>query len=128
MPCCAFAAAIVAQLILGVRVIKRVIFGSTAGESAARNLAVEWRLGWAAAASPDLAAGSGGWLRGRRPLRGLALAAALELVIVLGAVYGIAEHLGHAAGHSQHIHQTDGIGRDVGAHRENTAGAPNSGA
>jgi len=41
MPCCGFAC-IVAQLLLGVRAIKRVIFGRGTGED--KNLAVEWRL------------------------------------------------------------------------------------
>src|SRR5438093_6044221 len=87
MPCCAFAACIVAQLLVGIRAIKRAWFGPGAGEFAERNVAVEWRLDSAAAASLDLAPASRGWVFGRRSLRGLALAAALEIVIVLGAIY-----------------------------------------
>jgi hypothetical protein len=87
MPCCAFAACIVAQLLLGVRAMKRAIFGQGAGESAARNLAVEWRLDPVAAPSSDLAPAFAAGFLSRRSLRGLALAAALEIVIVLGAIW-----------------------------------------
>ena len=110
MPCCAFAACIVAQLFLGVRAIKCAIFGRVAGESTARNLAVEWRLDSVAPVSLDLAPPPAGWLLGGRSLRGLALAAALEVVIVLGAIYGVVEHLGHGAGHSGHAHRAEGSG------------------
>ena len=113
MPCCAFAACIVAQLFLGARAVKWAIFGRGAGD--ARNLAVEWRLDSTASPPLDLAIPSAGWLLGRRSLRGLALAGALELAIVLGAVYGIVEHLGHGAGHSGHAHRAEGLGRDRGA-------------
>jgi hypothetical protein len=105
--------------------VKRAVFGPGAGESAARNLAVEWRLDSAAAASLVLAPESRGWLWGRRSLQGLALAAALEVVIVVGAIYGVVEHLGHGAGHSGHVHRVEGIGRDLGAVRGNIDGAPN---
>jgi hypothetical protein len=127
MPCCAFAACIVAQLLLGLRAIKRAVFGPGAGEFAARNIAVEWRLDSAPAVSRDLAPESYGWLRGRRSLRGLALATALGVVIVLGAIYGVVEHLGHGAGHSGHLHRVEGVGRDLGADRGNTDGEPNPG-
>jgi hypothetical protein len=35
-------------------------------------------------------------------LGGLAIAAALEIALVLGAVYGIVDHFGH--GHAAHVH------------------------
>ncbi|HSD09401.1 MAG TPA: hypothetical protein VLF14_00325 [Candidatus Binatia bacterium] len=114
MPCCAFAACIVAQLLLAVGAIKRAIFGQGAGESTARNIAVEWRLDSGVAPSLDLASASAGWLLGRRSLRGLALAAALEVAIVVGAIYGVVEHLGHGAGHSGHAHRVEGTGLDGG--------------
>jgi hypothetical protein len=126
MPCCAFAACIVAQLLLGVGAIKRAIFGPGARESAVRNFAVEWRLDSAPAASLDLARPSAGWLLGRRSLRGLALAAALEVVIVLGAIYGVVGHFGHGSGHSGHAHRVEGVGRQGGAERGNSDGALNS--
>ncbi len=128
MPCCAFAACIVAQLLLGFRAIKRAVFGPSAGEFTARNLAVEWRLDSAAPAFLDLVPESRRWLWGRRSLRGLALAAALEVVIVLGAIYGVVEHLGHGGGHTEHAHRVEGVGRDLAAVRGNIDGAPNLGA
>jgi hypothetical protein len=128
MPCCAFAACIVAQLLLGVRAMKRAIFGQRAGESAARNLAVEWRLDPVAAPSSDLAPAFAAGFLSRRSLRGLALAAALEIVIVLGAIYGVVEHLGHGGGHSEHAHRVEGVGSDLAVHRAKTDGAPNPGA
>jgi hypothetical protein len=127
MPCCAFAACIVGQILLGVRAIKRAWFGPGAGEFPTRNATVEWRLDSAAPASPDLAPESRGWPWGRRSLRGLALAAALEVVIVLGAIYGVVEHLGHGAGHSGHVHRVEGVGRDLGTDRGKIDGAPNPG-
>lgn len=128
MPCCAFAVCIVAQLVFGVRALRRAVFGGAAAESMARNAVVEWRFDSAAAASLDLAPESRGWLWGRPSLRGLALAAALEVVIVLGAIYGVVEHLGHGGGHSGHVRRVEGVGSDLGAHRANTDGAPNPGA
>jgi hypothetical protein len=113
MPCCAFAACIVAQLLLGVSAIKRAIFGRGGGDC--RNLAVEWRRDSSAAPSLDLAPPPARWLLGRRSLRGLALAAVLEVVIVLGAIYGVVEHLGHGAGHSGHAHRAERLQHDRGA-------------
>jgi hypothetical protein len=46
-------------------------------------------------------------------------------VIVLGAIYGVVEHLGHGAGHSGHLHRVEGVGRDPGANHGNIDGAPN---
>jgi hypothetical protein len=39
---------------------------------------------------------------GRRVLGGLAIAAVLEIALVLGAVYGLVDHFGH--GHGSHVH------------------------
>jgi hypothetical protein len=105
MPCCAFAACIVGQLLLGFGALKRALFGDDG--SAARNAAVEWRLD--SPVSPPLdPAPRWAALRSRRALGGLALAAALELLIVLGAVYGVIEHLGHGKGHAAHVHAAAG--------------------
>src|SRR6185312_11708216 len=69
LPCCAFAAVIVAQLLFGVRVVKRALFGADEA-SAARNPAVEWRLEPASARRIDPLASSVRPL-GRWSLRGL---------------------------------------------------------
>ena len=103
MPCCAFAACIVGQLILLVGGVKGALFGRPA---APRNTAVEWRLDAANALARSPMLSSAGWRPSRRALRGLALAAALELAIVLGVIYGVFEHLGHGAHAtaSSHVH------------------------
>jgi hypothetical protein len=107
MPCCAFAACIVAQIILGVSAVKRALFGSGV-ESPERNPAVEWRLDSPPAPSLDLAAGR---LPRRRSLRVLALAAAVELVIIVAGIYGVVEHFGHGHGgeHAAHAQRGDGM-------------------
>lgn len=100
MPCCAFAAAIVGQLMLGLGAVRRVLFGGDGG-SAARNDVVEWRLD--SSYSPAVEA-SPRWAWARRfGVRGLAIAAVVELLILFGAVYGVAEHFGHG-GHTGHVH------------------------
>jgi hypothetical protein len=124
MPCCAFAVCIVAQLVFGVRALQRAVFGGAAGESTARNAVVEWRLDSAAAKSLDLAPPLP-WLAGRRPLRAFALAAALEFVIAVGAIYGLAGHLGHLGGgvaHFGHDHRAEGVEHDRGDERVTTHG------
>jgi hypothetical protein len=109
MPCCAFAAAIVGQLILAFGAVKRALFGGPQGGVVARNAAVEWRLD--SPARPSLAAAPRfAWLRSRRAIGGLAFAAALELLIIFGAVYGFMEHLGHGTveGHTAHVQAAGG--------------------
>ena len=101
MPCCAFAACIVGQLIFGFGAIKRALFGGARDGSPARNDAVEWRLG--SPSAPALEPAPRWVWAGRFGARGLALAAVVELLILLGAVYGIAEHLGHGE-HAGHVH------------------------
>jgi hypothetical protein len=106
MPCCAFAACIVGQLILLVGAVKGALFGRGAAVPTARNAAVEWRLDAANVVARNDRLSSAGWRPSRRALRGLALVAALELVIVLGVIYGVFEHLGHGV-HvtaSPHVH------------------------
>jgi hypothetical protein len=114
MPCCAFAACIVAQLLLAVRAIRRTLLGQRAGGATESNIAVEWRLD-SVTPSLALAPALGGRLPGRRALRGLALVAAVELLLVLGAIYGVAEHLGHRDGHPGHVHHTNVAGPDGAA-------------
>ncbi len=100
MPCCAFAAVIVAQLLVALRVVKRALFGADEG-SEARNLAVEWRLEPASARRVEPTRSSIRLL-GRWSLRGLAVAAAIEAAIVLGVAYGLWGHAGHVAAHFAH--------------------------
>jgi hypothetical protein len=100
MPCCAFAACIIGQLILAFAAVKRALLGGAPDDG--HNAAVEWRLD--APAAPSLGpAPRSAWLPSRRAVGGLALAAALELLIILGAVYGVIEHFGHGAGEG-HVH------------------------
>ena len=102
MPCCAFAAAFIGQLILGLGAVRRALFGS-ADQSAARNDAVEWRLDSSHSQAIE-AAPRWAWAR-RLGVRGLAVAAVVELLILFGAFYGAAEHFGHG-GHAGHVHGT----------------------
>ena len=103
MPCCAFAACIVGQLILLVGAVKGALFGCPA---APRNTAVEWRLDAANTVARSPMPYSAGWRPSGVAVRGLVLAAALELAIVLGVIYGVFEHLGHGAhaAASSHVH------------------------
>jgi len=113
LPCCAFAAAIIAQLLFGVRVVKRVFFGADEA-SASRNPAVEWRLQSVAARLVEPPAPSPARLFGRWSLRGLAFAAAIEAAIVLGVAYGMLEHAGHGTAHSAQAHQADVVHETAG--------------
>ena len=117
MPCCAFAAAIIGQLILALAAVKRAVLGYPPQGLEARNAAVEWRLD--SPAAPVLApAPRSHWLGSRRVVGGLVLAAAFELLIILGGAYGLIGHLGHGKGaeHAAHVHavtgaQTEGVQR-----------------
>jgi hypothetical protein len=94
MPCCAFAAFIVSQVILGFRVIKRFMLrsGDTL-DDAPSNPATEWRL---IGGTPALTAPQSSRRFGRRTL---AIAASLEILLTIGAAYGY--HL-HTQQHHQH--------------------------
>ena len=99
MPCCAVAAAIIGQLMLGFGAVKRALFGGDTG-AVARNDAVEWRPG--APRSPVIE-GAPRWARTRRfGGRGLAVAAVVELLVLFGVVSGVAKYFGHGepAGHT----------------------------
>lgn len=100
MPCCAFAASIVAQLLFGARALKRMLLGG-APEGAAGNPAVEWRLGTVQAATPKGPA-PGAWRQWS--LRGFAAAALVEALILAGGIYGLVAHLDHRAAHPGHRH------------------------
>jgi hypothetical protein len=105
MPCCAFAAMIVAQLLLGVRAVKRRIFGGVEEGLETRNPAVEWRLGDAGEVTPPPRARSAA---ARWSFGGFAAAAVFEVLIAAGAIYGLAAHLGHHGGHAADAHHVRG--------------------
>jgi hypothetical protein len=104
LPCCAFAACIVAQLLIALGAVRRTLFGAEA-DSAQRNPAVEWRLEPATARRLDPPPSRLPWVFSRWSFRSLAFAAALEVVIVLGAIYGFLEHVGHGVQHAERVNQ-----------------------
>ncbi len=89
MPCCAFAAFILGQVMIGLHTFKRFVFGARA-DHVGDNPATEWRLDRTSplAASPR-----------RLSLRWIAAAGLIELVLVAGGAYGLRSHLGHLAHH-----------------------------
>jgi hypothetical protein len=97
MPCCAFAAFIISQIVLGVGAIKRFVLRSD--DSLAQtpnNPATEWRLNGASTAIASS--------RRRFGIRTLAVAASIEILLAVGAAYGY--HL-----HAHHSEQQAGIGK-----------------
>ena len=93
MPCCAFAAFILSQVVLGFSAIKRFVLRSDdAFDDAPNNSATEWRL---IGGAPAIAAPSSR----RFGLGILAIAASIELLLAIGAAYGY--HL-HAHHHHHH--------------------------
>jgi hypothetical protein len=93
MPCCAFAAFIISQVVLGFGAFKRfVLRWDDASDDAPSNAATEWRL---LGGAQSLAAPS----RRRSGLRILAIAASIEILLAIGAAYGY--HL-HAHHHHHH--------------------------
>jgi len=96
MPCCAFAAFIVSQVVLGFGVIERFLLrsGDTLDDTAS-NPATEWHLigGTPAPAAPPSSR--------RLGLRALAIAASIEILLALGAAYGYQLHTTH------HLHHHD---------------------
>lgn len=95
MPCCAFAAFLFSQLIVGCAAVKRLVVGTRAQTRLQSNAAVEWRLlesgcATAPAIRPKLLRS----IRLSMPI--FALAALIELALVFGAIYSLRTHLGHA--------------------------------
>ncbi len=89
MPCCAFAAFIVSQIVLGFTVIKKSVLRSGDDlNEVSINPATEWRLIGGAPALPLPA-------RRRVGLLTLALAASIEILLAAGAVYGYHLHAHH---------------------------------
>jgi hypothetical protein len=107
MPCCALAACIVGQLILGFVAVKRALFGGATDAGEESNAAVLWRLD--SPVEPALAPIAGrAWAGGRRGVRRLVLIGAIELVLVLGAAYGVREHFAHHGSHAEHAAHAHG--------------------
>jgi hypothetical protein len=94
VPCCAFAAFIVGQILIGFDALKRRFFwtSTTAGVD---NPATMWRLN---APAPTLAATP----RRFNP-RWIAAVALIELVLVAAGAYGLRTHLGHSAHHDHAV-------------------------
>jgi len=88
MPCCAFAAFIISQIVLGFGAFKRfVLRRDDSLEDAPSNPATEWRLnGGASAIAPHAR---------RFGFRTLAFAASLEILLGVGAFYGYHLHAHH---------------------------------
>jgi len=86
MPCCALAVFIISQVVIGFRAIRRFLLRSDDSlDEAWRNPATEWRL---TGGAPALAAPSSR----RFGIRTLAIAASIEILLVLGAAYGYVLH------------------------------------
>lgn len=95
MPCCAFAAFLLSQLIFGFAAVRRVVLGARAETRSQTNAPVEWRLGAGrAAATPVIRATR--WRPCRLSIPSFILAAVIELALLCGAIYGARMHLGHA--------------------------------
>ncbi len=93
MPCCAFAAFILSQVVLGFGAFKRFVLRSDdAFDDAPTNSATEWRL---IDGAPALAAPS----RRDYGLRILAIAASIEILLAIGAAYSY-----HLYAHHHHHH------------------------
>jgi hypothetical protein len=97
MPCCAFAAFIVGQILLGFDAVKRFVFGGSSDASAPDNPATEWRL--AGVGSPS-AVKATNYRRGPGA-RWFAVAAIIEMALLFGGAYGIRSHFHHHADHSR---------------------------
>ena len=88
MPCCAFAAFIISQAVLGFGAFKRFVLRSgNSLDEAPANPATEWRLIGGPALAPPPSRRFG--------IRILALAGSIELLLAIGAVYGYHIHAHH---------------------------------
>jgi hypothetical protein len=92
MPCCALAAFIFGQVVLGFDALKRFVLRRPAAEPIRANPATEW----------SLFSSSNGLLAAKAPrprrlsFRWLMVASALEIALAAGAVYGLRAHHAHA--------------------------------
>jgi hypothetical protein len=99
MPCCAFAAFLLGQLLLGLAALKRVFLGRSAAADVPLNAAVEWRLLPATGSSPNTP--SRGWPRRRVWTWTFAAAALIEAALVVGAIQLARTHFLHTAAGAQ---------------------------
>jgi hypothetical protein len=96
MPCCAIAAFLVGQILIGLDAVKRFVFGSSSDAEVPDNPATEWRLNGVAAR-----AGSHQTNYRRGPgMRWFAVAAVIEMALLFGGAYGIRSHFQHHAIHN----------------------------
>jgi hypothetical protein len=109
MPCCAFAAFIISQIVLGFGAVKKFLLRSRnelsdSLDDAPSNPATEWRLIGGAPAPAVLPAR-------RFTIRTLALAASIEIVLAAGATYGY-----HVHAHHHHHHDLASVASAVPDH------------
>jgi hypothetical protein len=105
MPCCAFAAFILGQILIGLDGFKRFVLRRDAS-ILADNAATEWRL----IDDRSIATPPRGILAGRS-MRWIAIAASLEVALAIGAIYGVRAHLHHH--HGSHLHSTHFTGVEI---------------
>ncbi len=99
MPCCALAAFVVGQIVIGFDAFKRFVLGARyAPKEPDVNPAAQWLL-FAPGREETRAA------RGLRPLRWVAAAAALEVVLTAGAAYALRAHRAHPSAGDQRVVQ-----------------------
>jgi hypothetical protein len=94
MPCCALAAFLFGQLIVGCAAVKRRVLGGRAQTRLPSNAAVEWRLSESGGATASVIRPT--LPRPRRlsmPI--FALAVLIELALLWGAIHGVRTHLAH---------------------------------
>jgi|GEM_PF-1192023 len=99
MPCCAFAAFLISQLLVALAAVKQFVFRSAAspGTALVNNAVVEWRLD--AQPAPVAAASVCArptWKRRPALRRGLALAALIEAALLAGTLYSARTHFANA--------------------------------
>ena len=99
MPCCALAAFLLAQIVLGWDAAKRFALKrpSAQNDELRINPAAQWRLIPGPSAASEIAPPSFNPMKNVRrfPIRALAMAASLELLLASAAVYGIRLHRQH---------------------------------
>lgn len=101
MPCCAFAAFIVGQILLGLNAVERFVFGASSIIEVPDNPATQWRL----FGVDSTAIAARATLRHRLGPRWIAVVAAVEIALLTGCAVTLRAHLTHHAAHHLHHHQ-----------------------